>query len=58
MDEKVEENMGTLVGIKLRMNCGEKNVDTKMNVKKKGHKLECKKEEKLDEKRDVNMGQT
>ena len=58
MDEKVEENMGTIVGIKPRMNCGETNVDTTMNVKKKGRKLECKKEEKLDEKRDVNMDQT
>ena len=40
------------------MNCGETNVDTTMNVKKKQHKLECKKQENLDEKRDVNMGQT
>ena len=39
MDEKVEENMGTIVGIKLSMNCGEKNVDTIMNVKKEGTKL-------------------
>lgn len=58
MDEKVEENMGTIVGIKLSMNCGETNVDTPTIVKKKGHKLECKKEENLDEKRDVNMCQT
>ena len=36
MDEKVEENMGTIVGIKLSMNYGETNVDTPMNVKKKG----------------------
>ena len=50
MDEKVEENMGVIVGIKLSMNCGETNVDTPMNVKTKGHKLECKKEENLDEK--------
>ena len=35
MDEKVEENMGTIVGIKLSMNCGETNVDTTMNVRKK-----------------------
>jgi hypothetical protein len=34
MDEKVEENMGTIVGIKLSMNCGETNVDTTINEKK------------------------
>ena len=34
MDEKVEENMGAIVGIKLSMNCGETNVDTTMNAKK------------------------
>ena len=33
MDEKVEENMGTIVGIKLSMNCCEINVDTTMNKK-------------------------
>ena len=32
MDEKVEENMGTIVGIKLSMNCGETNVDTTTNA--------------------------
>ena len=34
MDEKVEENMGVIVGIKLSMNCCEINVDTPMNKKK------------------------
>ena len=34
MDEKVEENMGEIVGIKLSMNCGETNVDKTTNVKK------------------------
>ena len=34
MDEKVEENMGVIVGIKLSMNCCEINVDTTMNKKK------------------------
>ena len=34
MDEKVEENMGVIVGIKLSMNCCEINVDTTMNQKK------------------------
>ena len=47
MDEKVEENMGVIVGIKLSMNCCEINVDTTMN-KKKRHKLGCKNEAKLD----------
>lgn len=47
MDEKVEENMGVIVGIKLSMNCCEINVDTTMN-KNKRHKLGCKKEAKLD----------
>ena len=34
MDEKVEENMGEIVGIKLNMNYGETNVDTTKNSKK------------------------
>lgn len=34
MDEKVEENMGVIVGIKLSMNCCEINVDTTMQNKK------------------------
>ena len=42
MDEKVEENMGTIVGIKLSMKCGETNVDTTMNVKKKETNLNAK----------------
>ena len=40
MDEKVEKNVGTILGIKLSMNYGKTIVDTTMNVKKKGHKLE------------------
>ena len=35
MDEKVEENMGTIVGIKISMNCGETNLNTTMNVQRK-----------------------
>ena len=34
MDEKVEENMSVIVGIKLSMNCCEINVDTTMNQNK------------------------
>ena len=33
MDEKVEETMGEIVGIKRTMNFGETNVDTTMNAK-------------------------
>ena len=33
MDEKVEENLGVIVGIKLSLNCCEINVDTTMNEK-------------------------
>ena len=42
MDEKEEENMGTIVCIKLSMNCGKTNVDTMMNVKKKDTNLNAK----------------
>ena len=42
MDEKMEENMGTIVGIKFSMNCGETNVDTTMNVKKKDTNVNAK----------------
>jgi len=51
--ENVEENMGAIVCIKLSMNCGETNMDITMNAKKE-HKLGCKKEANLDEKRDGN----
>ena len=42
MKEIVDENMGTIVGIKLNMNYGETNVDTTMNVKKKDTNLNAK----------------